>query len=58
MTEKTKNKPHCRRCGVAIKQEEEDEAIKKSFLPLCEKCAPEIKEKLLKWQPLFQKFKP
>jgi NAD-dependent SIR2 family protein deacetylase len=58
MTEqKTKIKPHCRRCGVEISQDQEDQAIKDHWIPLCAECEPEIKEKAKKWWPLFQKFR-
>lgn len=56
MIKKTKIRPHCRRCGVQITQQKEDEALKNKFIPLCEKCEPEIKEKLKKWTPKFQQF--
>lgn len=47
----------CKNCGIEISKEKNDEAIENKFLPLCEKCEPEIKEKFLKWSPIFQKFK-
>jgi NAD-dependent SIR2 family protein deacetylase len=49
--------PHCRRCGKEISEEQEQESIKKHWIPLCSDCEPEIKEKFKKWHPLFQKFK-
>jgi hypothetical protein len=47
----------CLRCHAKIAKIKHDEAIKKNWIPLCEKCEPEIQEKIKKWQPLFQKFK-
>ncbi len=55
--EKTKTNPHCRRCGAKISQEQEQQAIKDHWIPLCASCEPDLKEKLKQWYPLFQKFK-
>lgn len=57
MAEKFVEVPACKHCGIAISQEEWDNALKAHFLPLCKKCEPEIKEKFKQWMPIFQKFK-
>ena len=57
MTEKFVEVPACKNCGVAITQKKWDNALKAHWLPLCEKCEPEIKAKYKEWSPIFQKFK-
>lgn len=47
----------CKNCGLEITKEKNDEAIKSNWLPLCEKCDPEIKKKFEEWKPIFDKFK-
>jgi NAD-dependent SIR2 family protein deacetylase len=49
--------PTCKRCGVVISQEAWDNAINIHWLPLCDKCDPELKAKFKKWSPIFQQLK-
>lgn len=49
--------PNCKNCGIAISQEKWDNAIKAHWLPVCEKCAPEIKLKFEAWSPLLAQLK-
>jgi len=52
-----KELPNCKHCGIAITQEKWDNAIKVHWLPLCEKCEPELKDKFKKWYPLLEKLR-
>jgi predicted SprT family Zn-dependent metalloprotease len=47
----------CKKCNKEISKERHEKAIKENWLPLCEKCDPEMRENFKKWYPLFQKFK-
>lgn len=47
----------CKRCGKEISKEKHDSAIKSNWLPLCDFCDKEMKEKFKEWYPLFEKFK-
>lgn len=47
----------CKHCGVEISKESNDKAISENWLPLCDKCDSEIKQKFLEWKPIFDKFK-
>jgi NAD-dependent SIR2 family protein deacetylase len=55
--EKFNEPPTCKRCGVALSVEKWDNALKAHWLPLCDKCEPEMKEKFKQWYPIFAKLK-
>ena len=46
----------CRQCHIEISKEKEESAIKARWIPLCEKCEPEIKEKFKKFYELWPKL--
>lgn len=47
----------CRRCRAEISKEREQEAIKANWIPLCEKCDPELRKKFEKWYKKFLEMK-
>jgi NAD-dependent SIR2 family protein deacetylase len=47
----------CKKCKIEISKERHDKAIAERWLPLCEDCDGEIKEKFKKWYSLFQNMK-
>lgn len=53
-----KNKKHffCKKCGVEIIKERYEAAVAAQWIPLCDVCEPEIREKLKEWEPKFREF--
>lgn len=47
---------HCKKCGVEITVERHNKAVADKWIPLCEECDPEIREKFKQWYPKFTEF--